>query len=93
MQKSPHYENGYDLDETDKRILRVVQIDSSQTTAQIADAVGLSQAPCWRRLQKLKDEGYIRAEVALLDRRKVGLNAQVFAQVKLTATRRSNVDD
>jgi Lrp/AsnC family transcriptional regulator len=80
------------LDEIDKRILRVVQSDASRTTGEIAEAVGLSQAPCWRRLQRLKEEGYIRAQVALLDRRKIGLNAQIFAQVKLTATGRSNVD-
>jgi Lrp/AsnC family transcriptional regulator len=78
--------------EMDKRILRIIQRDASQSTAEIAEAVGLSQAPCWRRIQRLKEEGYVRAQVALLNRRKVGLNAQIFAQVKLTATGRSNVD-
>jgi Lrp/AsnC family transcriptional regulator len=81
------------LDEFDRRILREVQRDASQSTIQIAEAVGLSQAPCWRRLQRLKDERYIQSQVALLDRKKVGLKTQVFAQVKLTATGRSNLDD
>ena len=80
------------LDETDKRILRAVQRDAERSTSEIAEEVGLSQAPCWRRLQKLKEEGYIKAQVALLDRRKIGLNTQIFAQVKLTATGRSNLD-
>lgn len=80
------------LDELDKRILRLLQADAARSSTQIAEAVGLSQAPCWRRIQRLRDDGYIRAQVALLDRRKIGLNAQIFAQVKLTATGRSNVD-
>ncbi|MGI4876298.1 MAG: Lrp/AsnC family transcriptional regulator [Janthinobacterium lividum] len=82
-----------DLDQFDLKILSLVQQDASRSTAEIADLVGLSQAPCWRRLQRLKETGYIRAQVALLDRRKIGLNAQIFAQVKLTATGRSNLED
>jgi Lrp/AsnC family transcriptional regulator len=82
-----------DLDEFDRRILSLVQQDASRPTAEIADMVGLSQAPCWRRLQRLKETGYIRRQVALLDRRKIGLNAQIFAQVKLTATGRSNLEE
>lgn len=81
------------LDSFDRKILSVVQQDSSRSTADVAAMVGLSQAPCWRRIQRLKDAGYIRGEVALLDRRKIGLNAQIFAQVKLTATGRSNLEE
>lgn len=81
------------LDGFDRKILSVVQQDSSRSTADVAALVGLSQAPCWRRIQRLKDAGYIRGEVALLDRRKIGLNAQIFAQVKLTATGRSNLEE
>lgn len=80
------------LDELDKKILRVMQRDASMPTAQIADQVGLSQAPCWRRIQRLKEEGFIRDQVVLLDRNKVGLSTQIFALVKLSATGRSNVD-
>ena len=80
------------LDDTDRKILRILQCDAGRPTAQIAEEVGLSQAPCWRRIQRLKEQGFIRAHVALLDRRKVGLNTQIFALIKLTATGRSNVD-
>jgi Lrp/AsnC family transcriptional regulator len=80
------------LDDTDRKILRILQCDAGRPTAQIAEEVGLSQAPCWRRIQRLKEHGFIRAHVALLDRRKVGLNTQIFALIKLTATGRSNVD-
>lgn len=82
-----------DLDVFDRRILTLVQQDASRSTTEIAELVGLSQAPCWRRLQRLREAGYLRAQVALLDRRKVGLNAQIFAQVKLTATGRSNLEE
>jgi Lrp/AsnC family transcriptional regulator len=79
------------LDDTDRRILAALQEDASRSTSEIADSVGLSQGPCWRRIQRLKDQEYIRAQVCLLDRRKVGLNAQVFAQVKLNAHGRANL--
>ena len=82
-----------DLDEFERRILAILQKDSSRSNADIAQEVGLSEAPCWRRVQRLKKTGYIRAQVSLLDRRKVGLNAHVFAQVKLTAHGRSNLAD
>lgn len=80
-----------DLDEFERKILAILQKDSSRSNADIAAEIGLSEAPCWRRVQRLKKEGYIRAEVSLLDRRKIGLNAQIFAQVKLTAHGRSNL--
>jgi Lrp/AsnC family transcriptional regulator len=80
-----------DLDEFERKILAILQEDSSRSNADIAAEIGLSEAPCWRRVQRLKKEGYIRAEVSLLDRRKIGLNAQIFAQVKLTAHGRSNL--
>ncbi len=80
-----------ELDAFDRKILKLLQVDSSRSTTDIADAVGLSLAPCWRRIQRLKQDGYIRGQVSLVDRRKVGLNAQVFAQVKLSAHGRSNL--
>jgi Lrp/AsnC family transcriptional regulator len=81
------------LDSFDRAILDVLQTDASLSTVQVAERVGLSQAPCWRRIQRLKDEGYIRAQVALLDRHKIGLRTQIFAMVKLTATGRTNLED
>jgi Lrp/AsnC family transcriptional regulator len=79
------------LDEFERKILAVIQRDSSKPTTEIANEVGLSQAPCWRRIQRLKEEGYIRAQVSILDRKKIGLNAQVFAQVKLNQHGRANM--
>ena len=86
-------ENMIELDHFERKILRELQRDASQTTAEIADKVGLTPSPCWRRIDRLEKEGLIRKRVALLDRRKVGLNAQVFAQVKLNAHGRANLDE
>ena len=71
------------LDKIDYKILAVLQDDASLSAAEIAEAVGLSQSPCWRRIQRLKDEGYITKIVALLDRHKLGLRTQLFVQVKV----------
>lgn len=81
------------LDRFEIKILRELQRDATQTTAQIAERVGLSVSPCWRRIDRLQREGFIRKQVAILDRRKVGLNAHVFAQVKLNAHGRANLDE
>ncbi|QDX27932.1 Lrp/AsnC family transcriptional regulator [Sphingomonas suaedae] len=81
------------LDAYDRKILRALQEDAAQSTAAIAEAVGLSASPCWRRIDRLERDGYIKGRVALLDRRKIGLNAQVFALVKLNAHGRANLDE
>lgn len=83
---------GAPLDAYEKRILRLLQEDASLSNAEIAEKVGLSASPCWRRIDRLEREGFIKRRVAILDRRKVGLNAQIFAQVKLNAHGRANLD-
>lgn len=81
------------LDSYDRKILSILQSDSSRSNANIASEIGLSEAPCWRRIQRLKNEGLIKAQVAVLDRVKLGFNTQIFALVKLDAVGRSNVPD
>uniref|UniRef100_UPI003B3A796A Lrp/AsnC family transcriptional regulator n=1 Tax=Sphingomonas sp. TaxID=28214 RepID=UPI003B3A796A len=81
------------LDDAERRILRIVQEDASLSTATIAERAGLSPSPCWRRIDRLERDGIIRKRVALLDRRSVGLNAHVFAQVKLNAHGRAHLDE
>ncbi|MET3725514.1 Lrp/AsnC family transcriptional regulator [Sphingomonas trueperi] len=82
-----------DLDPYERKIVRELQSDASLTTAELAERIGLSASPCWRRVDRLEREGVIRKRVALIDRRKVGLNAHVFAQVKLNAHGRANLDE
>ncbi|WP_404406765.1 Lrp/AsnC family transcriptional regulator [Pelagibacterium halotolerans] len=67
----------------DRKILRVVQSDSSISIADMADRVGLSHTPFWRRLKKLEADGVIRERVAILDPDKLGLSITVFANIKL----------
>jgi Lrp/AsnC family transcriptional regulator len=81
------------MDAQDRKILAILQQDASLSMADLADRVGLSQSPCWRRVQRLKDEGVIRAQVALVDRGKIGLKTQIFAQVKLSAQGRQHLDE
>ena len=82
-----------DLDPFEIKILRELQRDANQTTAEVAERVGLSVSPCWRRIDRLERDGFIKKRVAIIDRRKVGLNAHVFAQVKLNAHGRANLDE
>lgn len=81
------------LDAHERRILDLLQADASLSNAELAEQVGLSPTPCWRRVQRLRELGVIRRQVALLDRRALGLNAQVFAQVKLNAHGRQHLDE
>jgi Lrp/AsnC family transcriptional regulator len=70
-----------------------MQKDCSMSTTDLATRVGLSQSPCWRRLQRLKDEGYIKRQVALLDRSKLGSSLYIFAFLKMaTLTEKQRSD-
>jgi Lrp/AsnC family transcriptional regulator len=73
------------LDDIDRRILEILQEDASLSSAQVAERVGLSSSPCWRRIQRLEKTGVIRKRVALLDPALLGLGIVVFASVRLTA--------
>lgn len=70
------------MDEIDLKILQILQEDASLTVAQVAERIGLSATPCWRRIQKLEEEGVIRKRVALLDARKLNVGVTVFIAVK-----------
>lgn len=70
------------LDSLDIRILEILQQDVSLQVAQIAERVGLSTAPCWRRIQRLRQEGVILREVALVDAQKVNVGVTVFVSVR-----------
>lgn len=67
----------------DIKILEELQKDASLSTSELADRVGLSQSPCWRRLQRLRDDGYITGQVAVLDRTKFGESLYIFATLKM----------
>ena len=70
------------MDDIDRKILGLLQKDATQSTAEIAEIVGLSTTPCWRRIQILEQEGFITRRVALVDRNKVNVPLDVFVAVK-----------
>ncbi len=70
------------MDSKDRRILELLQQNALYTAAELADAVGLTTTPCWRRIQKLEEQGYIKARVALLDRQKMNVGVTVFVSVR-----------
>lgn len=70
------------MDSIDRKILNMLQADASQTVKQIAEQIPLSVTPCWKRIQKLEAQGFIRARVALLDPRQVNANVTVFVAIK-----------
>jgi len=72
-----------DLDATDRRILTVLQKNGRITNAELSEVVNLSPSACHRRVQRLEDEGYIAAYVALLDTRKMGRLTTVFVEITL----------
>jgi len=70
------------IDETDRRILTILQRDATIGLDALGDKVGLSRNACWRRIRTMDEAGLIRARVALLDPGKLGLGLTVFMQIK-----------
>ncbi len=80
------------LDAIDARILDLVQHDAGLSVAEIAERVGLSSSPCWRRIKRLEDVGIVQRRVTLLDREKLGLDFEVYCTVKLSLPTKENLD-
>lgn len=80
-----------ELDKLDRKILGLIQADASLTASDIAEKVNLSQPPCWRRIKKLEEGGYINRRVGMLDRKKLGFNVVIYTEVKLSANGRQGV--
>jgi len=80
------------LDAIDAKILHLIQTNAALSVADIADKVGLSSSPCWRRIKRMEETGIIKARITLLDRKMVGLDFEVFVAVKLALPNRDNMD-
>jgi Lrp/AsnC family transcriptional regulator len=70
------------MDRLDRKILRLLQENTTLAVADVAKKVGLSTTPCWRRIQKLEEEGVIRRRVAILDPVKVNARVTVFVAIR-----------
>src|SRR5277367_5004644 len=80
------------LDSVDAKILDLVQHDAALSVAEIAEQVGLSSSPCWRRIKRLEEEGVIQRRVTILDREKLGLDFEVYCTVKLSLPTKENLE-
>ncbi len=70
------------MDDIDRRILKVLQANADLPVAEVAEQVGLSASPCWRRIQKLEAEGIIERRVALLNPEKMNVGVTVFVAIR-----------
>ena len=70
------------MDQTDLRILRILQEDSSLPVSDVAKKVGLSASPCWKRIKKMHDEGIIKYQISVLDAERLGFGLTVFINIK-----------
>lgn len=75
--------DGTDLDAADLKILRLLQHNADLSMQEIADKVGLSHTPCWRRYNRLKETGVIQAKVAIVNAKKIGKNVSAICNVVL----------
>lgn len=76
------------LDRLDRKILSIIQSDATVSVAEIGKRVGLSTTPCWRRIQKMEEDGVITRRVALLD--PASINVAVTAFVSITTNEHSD---
>ncbi|EIF43485.1 AsnC family transcriptional regulator [gamma proteobacterium BDW918] len=79
------------LNRQDVNILSILQSDASKTSSEVADIVGMSQSPCWRRINRIEQDGLILKKVAVLNRQTLGMDLVVFATVNLTTSGRQNL--
>ena len=80
------------IDGIDAKILHLLQGNAALSVADIADKVGLSSSPCWRRIKRMEELGIIKHRVTILDREKLGLDFEVFVAVKLALPNRDNME-
>lgn len=71
------------IDKTEIKILKLLQDDARITNQVLADKVGISASPCWRRVRKLEEDNVIQGYRAILNRKKIGLSVMVFVRVTI----------
>ena len=82
----------FELTDTDRKILTVLQADGRTTIQAIADRVGLSASPCLRRIRRMEESGIITAYSITVDQNAVGLPVSVFVSIKLERQRAAQLD-
>lgn len=80
------------LDRTDLRLIAALQADGRRSVVELADAIGLSQTPCARRIRQLEQAGVIQGYTVIVDPARLGLKVEAFVQVKLERHTDDNVE-
>ncbi len=70
------------LDKIDRKILSILQKDATTPVAEIGKKIGLSTTPCWRRIQKMEEDGVILHRVAVLNPKKINAGVTVFVSIR-----------
>ncbi|MEM7359599.1 MAG: Lrp/AsnC family transcriptional regulator [Pseudomonadota bacterium] len=81
-----------ELSSQDIRILELLQTNADRSSAEIAEHLNMSQSPCWRRINRLEQEGIIDRKVALLNREALGMDLVAFTTINLSAAGRRNME-
>ena len=81
------------MDEADKRILRAIQKNPELTMRELGEVTGLSHTPCWRRMNKLRADGFISEKRFVLDAQKLGFDMIAFCMVQLRAHTRESLEE
>ncbi|WP_062117391.1 Lrp/AsnC family transcriptional regulator [Aureimonas sp. AU40] len=82
-----------EIDDADRRILRVIQQKPDLTMRELGEQTGLSHTPCWRRLQRLQDAGIVSEKRYLVDPEAVGFDIVVFCFVRIVEHRRERLQE
>lgn len=80
------------LDQTDKKILTLLQQDASVSNLELSKAIGLSPSACLTRTKSLKEEGYIKQYTAILDEARVGMQVVAFVMINLSPISRETIE-
>ena len=70
------------MDDIDRSLLEILQQNATLSIAQMAERVGLSPTPCWKRIQKLEATGVITGRVAVVDPDRVGVGLSVLVSIE-----------
>ncbi len=81
------------LDDIDRRLLRLLQEDATLSMADLAERAGVSAGPCWRRIEKMEAAGVILGRRAVIDYRALGLAVEVFLRITLDKTAGNAFDE
>ena len=80
--------NFVEIDDIDKEIISILQTDATCSVQDIANQVGLTNNPCWRRVKRLEESGVIKSRVALVDAKKLGVGTTAFVTIRIDSHNR-----